>query len=148
MGPSLKSNAGFTLIESLFVFSIFTVIATVSFIMFRPTSSVSDEKLFFTLFKSDMYFAQAYAMTNKSYVNVNIIPHQHRYYIKDQSGKILIDREYSEHFLVDKGSQYLYYRYLPTGNINTFGTLYMYAQDQHYKIIFYIGKGRIHVSEI
>lgn len=143
----LQSNRGFTLIETLFVLSIFFLIISLSFLLVRPQFAYLDKQLFFSQFKQDLFNAQQYAISNNKIVNVNIFPSSHRYYVKDQEGKYIIDRIYSDKVKILAGSQNLYFRYNFNGNINTFGSLYIIIGNKQYKFTFHIGKGRFYVVQ-
>lgn len=106
-----------------------------------------DQQLFFSQFKDDLFYAQQYAISNKTIVNVNIFPFSHRYYAKDQKGKMIVDRTYSKSVTIMEGSQSLYFRYNTNGNINTFGSLYIQIREKQYKFTFHIGKGRFYVVQ-
>lgn len=143
----IKNNNGFTLIEAIFVFSIFSLIISFSFLLVRPQMSFLDKQLFFSQFKDDLFYVQQYAISNKTIVNVNILPFSHRYYAKDQKGMVIVDRTYSNSVTIMEGSQGLYFRYNTNGNINTFGSLYIQIQKKQYKFTFHIGKGRFYVVQ-
>jgi competence protein ComGD len=143
----LKANNGFTLIESIVVLSIFSIIVSFSFLLVRPQMFFLDQQLFFSQLKDDLFYAQQYAISNKSIVNVNIFPYSHRYYAKDLKGKMIVDRTYSQSVTIREGSQSLYFRYNTNGNINTFGSLYIKIREKKYRFTFHIGKGRFNVVE-
>jgi competence protein ComGD len=143
----MNNNNGFTLIESIFVLSMFALIVSFSFLIVRPQMFFLDKQLFFSQFKDDLYYMQQYAISNHTVVSVNILPQSHRYYAKDQNGNYIVDRIYSNKVNIREGSQKLYFRYNTSGNINTFGTLYIDIQEERYKFTFNIGKGRFYVVQ-
>ncbi|WP_066047068.1 competence type IV pilus minor pilin ComGD [Robertmurraya korlensis] len=144
----MSNQNGFTLIETIFVLCIFSLIVSFSFLLVRPQMFFLDKHLFFSQFKDDLFYMQQYAISNQTVVSVNILPLSHRYYAKDQNGKFIVDRTYSNKVNIREGSQKLYFRYNTTGNINTFGTLYIDILDETYRFTFYIGKGRFYAVQI
>jgi competence protein ComGD len=142
----LKNEKGFTLLESLFVLSIFLLILSMSFLPLRPQQNQLEAKLFFSQLKSDLLYAQQYAVTNQCLVRVNFMSTENHYYIRKQSGEVLIRRDYSNKIIIREGSQLLHFYYLYSGNINSFGSIYVYIDKKRYQMTFQLG-GRFYVKE-
>lgn len=143
-----KNEQGFTLLESLFVLSIFLLVMSLSIVLLRPHNQQLEEQLFFSQLKSDLLYAQQYALTNQKLVNVNFINSDHFYYVSKQNGKMLLKREYSNKISVTEGSQKLSFRYHSNGNISSFGSIYIYLEDKKYQMTFQLGRGRFYVKEL
>lgn len=98
--------------------------------------------------KSDLYFAQQYALSHHHEVYVFIVPEQNMYYIRGRvTNETLIKRELSKEIMIVEGSQMLYFQFLSDGNINKFGTFYFYVGKEKYRMTFQIGRGRFYVQK-
>lgn len=143
-----RSEAGFTLIESLIVFSIVLVISTAAIFSIRPMAASLLEQQFFSQLETDLLNAQTYAISHQKVIRVHIQPEQHMYYILRSGDEILIKREYSKDITIQKGSMDLYFSFLSNGNINQFGRFYIYLDEKTYSLTFLIGRGRFYVTEM
>lgn len=141
-----KNEKGFTLLESLFVLSIFLLIMSLSFLPLKNQESQLEAKLFFSQLKSDLLYAQQYAVTNQSLVRVNFVTPENYYYIRKQNGDILLKREYSKEIVIRGGSLDLHFYFLSNGNSNSFGSIYIYLDKEPYKMTFQLG-GRFYVMK-
>ncbi|MFE8702491.1 competence type IV pilus minor pilin ComGD [Cytobacillus sp. FJAT-54145] len=144
----LQRENGFTLIESLFVLSIFLIITTVSLVYLTPQNNQVEKQLFFSRLKADLLYAQAYAMSSKESVSVNILPQKHQYYIRRFNGELLVNRTYSKKIKIREGSISLYFKFNSDGNINSFGSFYIYFNEEQYRLTFLIGRGRFYVLKL
>lgn len=142
------NEKGFTFTEMLLVFSCFLIISSVTLILVKPQNSIIETRLFFTQLKSDLYFAQQYAISHQREVTVNIVSQQNYYYIRDRiTGPILVQRTYSEQIKVMEASIPLYFQFLPDGNISRFGSFLVKIDKVIYRFTFLIGKGRFYVTK-
>lgn len=138
---------GFTLIELLLVFTVFLIISSSSLILLKPYNSSLEREEFFSQFKSDIFYAQQYAICHQREVTINIIPEKRFYYIRDRlMGVNIIERTYSEGINVREGSLPLYIQFTQEGNIVRFGTIFVNIGEDPYRITFLIGKGRFYVT--
>lgn len=144
----IRNNQGFTLIESLFVLSIFLIIASITAVLVKPHFFYFEKQLFFSHLKSDLLYAQQYALTHQTDVVVQFLPDQHKYTAQVKLGsETIISREYSPQFEIRKGTMPLYFQYGPSGNTNKFGSFYIMAGEERYLITFLIGRGRFYVAK-
>ncbi|MFB6465830.1 competence type IV pilus minor pilin ComGD [Cytobacillus sp. Hz8] len=138
-------NKGFTLIESLFVLSIFMLMAMITIIMMKPQTNLLNRSTFFSQLKADIFYAQQYAISNQKQLSLNILPNQYKYYIKNQDGSYLLEREYARNIDISEGTLGLYLKFNPNGNVNKFGSIMIYIGKETYRMIFQIGGGRFYV---
>ncbi|GLB58178.1 competence type IV pilus minor pilin ComGD [Cytobacillus sp. NCCP-133] len=144
----IKNQKGFTLLESLFVLSIFLIIATITAVLIKPHFIYFEKQMFFTQLKADLLFAQQYAITHQTEVIVQFAPDQQMYSAHTKIGsRPVVIREYSKIFEVKKGTMPLYFQYGPGGNTNKFGSFYISAGEERYQITFLIGQGRFYVAK-
>jgi competence protein ComGD len=143
-----KNENGFTLLESLFVLSIFLLLTSLSLLFLSPNHTSLEKQLFFSQLKADLFLAQQYAITNQEVVLVNFDPENHFYYVKKTNGKTLIKKEFSEKITVSEGSLKLNFRFSSSGNISSFGSIYIYIEKERYRMTFLIGEGRFYVVKV
>jgi competence protein ComGD len=143
-----NDQKGFTLIESLVVLSIFMIISSITVFSLKPQHSLIEDKGFLTQLKSDLYFAQQYAISHQHEVSVVIIPEKYSYYLLLSTDlPPILMRNYSKNIYFTVGSLPLYFKFLSDGNVNQFGTLFIQTQNKRYLLTVLIGKGRFYVKE-
>lgn len=147
--PQLHNkNGGFTLVESLIVFSVFMLLATVTAFMVRPQYQYAEKQSFLTQLKADLLYGQQYAISHQHEVTVNFIPEQHYYCIRDNYLRpFIVERTYPDNITLSPGSMPLYFKYLPDGNVSKFGNFYITINGKEYHFTILIGKGRFYVPE-
>ncbi|MBN8200462.1 competence type IV pilus minor pilin ComGD [Bacillus sp. NTK034] len=144
----IKNKEGFTFIETLFIFSIFLIIATITAVLLKPQFLYLEKMLFFSQFKSDLLYAQNYAITHQTDVAIQIVPEENRYFAQVKLvADPIISREYPGIIEIKEGTMPLFFLYGPGGITNKFGTFYVKADNEQYKITFLIGRGRFYVEK-
>ncbi|WP_066293547.1 competence type IV pilus minor pilin ComGD [Bacillus sp. FJAT-29937] len=144
----LRKQGGFTLIESLFVLSVFLIIASVPAFLLKPHFISFEKEKFISQLKADLYYAQQYALAHHIDVYVHVLPEAKRYVIHEKlSSNYLIEREIPESITVEEENMKLYFYFQSDGNINRFGSFNIYAGKEKYRFTFYIGKGRFYVAK-
>jgi len=143
----VKSN-GFTLIETLIVLSAFLIMSFSSVLLLKPTHHFLQSQVFFSQLKSDLYFAQQYAIAHQEEVSVHIMPESNYYYVRTRfNGPIIIERTYSPEIKVREGSLKLFFQFMADGNTNKFGTFFIEVGNKRYRMTLLIGRGRFYVVE-
>lgn len=144
----INSEDGFTLLESLFVLSVFLIIASISAILFKSQFTSLEKQQFISQLKADLLYGQQYAMSHHALVIVHILPEESYYYIRESYNKdFLIKREIPEAITVKEGSMKLFFQFQPDGNINRFGSFLIKVDKVWYRMTFLIGKGRFYVAK-
>jgi competence protein ComGD len=139
---------GITLIETLVVLSIVAVISSVTIIQINPKKYMFENDLFLTQLQSDFYVAQSFAISHQQELTVVFDIQQKRYYIRGKfNGLTIIERKFPPRVSIKYGSLPLTFKILSDGNINQFGSLYIYIGEREYKITFLLGKGRFYIVE-
>ncbi|MBA4535804.1 type II secretion system protein [Bacillus aquiflavi] len=142
----IQRSAGFTLVETLFVLSVFFMIASITVFLLKPHFTKIEKEFFFSNLAADLYYAQIYAIAHQSEVTVNFLPDQQFYYFRSRHHqRHLLKRTYSKEILIYEGSINLNFRFLADGNINKFGSFFIRIHDNRYKLTFLLGKGRFYV---
>jgi competence protein ComGD len=143
----MENSNGFTMVEMLVVLSAFIVLSFSSLFLFFPQDELLEQELFFSQFKTDLLYAQQYAISHQEKITVHIVPESKLYYIiGEEYGKgYLINRSYSSQIQIE--SPLVKFSYMPDGNIDKFGPIYIKIGAKRYVFMIQIGKGRFYVTE-
>lgn len=95
--------------------------------------------------QSDLFFAQQYAISRQETISFYIFPDENRYIATPPNSAAIIDRSYEEDIAIYEDTMKLSFRFLPSGNVSSFGSLYAEAGGETYRITFLIGKGRFYI---
>jgi competence protein ComGD len=140
-------SKGFTFIETLIVFSILAVVASVTLIQLNPNKNMMDHHLFLTQLQTDIYNAQQIAITHQQEVTVVFDTQARRYYFRLKfDNSPFIERKFPSKVSVKYGSMPLIFRILHDGNVSQFGTLFIYIDGKEYRLTFLLGKGRFYIA--
>jgi competence protein ComGD len=143
-----NKQAGFTLIESLLVLSIFMIISSVTAFSLKPQYFMIDDSVFLTQLQADLLYAQQYAIAHQSEIFVRFTEDQFEYSIYYRYDlPHVVERSYSTNIKVYGGSLPLTFKFLPDGNVSKFGSFYIKTSDKSYRVTFLIGKGRFYVTQ-
>ncbi|OIK11765.1 competence protein ComG [Bacillus sp. MUM 116] len=143
-----RSQAGFTLIESLLVLTIFLIISSITVFSIKPQSNRIEDEVFISQLKADLIYAQQYAISHQHEVTVSFMENEYNYYIFESNDiPRLVERYYSRDIHVNPGTLPLYFRFLPDGNVSKFGSFTVVTKDKQFRITFLLGKGRFYVKE-
>lgn len=141
---NFQAQKGFTLIEMLLVLSIFMLIISVLSAGFFSLNESMEEKHYIKMLERDLLLGHTYAITNNQFV-MFLYRFEENAYLLSVGQRVLIKRQLPEHISFLPGQEMNYFYFLPTGNINKFGTLTFYIRDHTYQVIFSIGKGRFRI---
>jgi competence protein ComGD len=142
------NEKGFTLTEILLVFSIFLLLSAITLINLNPQYTSIEKNMFFSGFKSDLFYAQQYAISHQTTITVNIMSERNYYYFRENiNGPIIREHYFSDEVKITEGSMPLYFQFLPDGNISRFGSFFIRIGAKTYRMTFQIGKGRFYVTE-
>lgn len=142
-----SSERGFTLIESLFVLSIFLIISSITAFSLKPQYERMESEEFLTQLQADLFYGQQYAISHQQEVTVMIVPEEHHYYLRNNLTLPFLHRYFSNAITVTRGTLPLTFKFTPSGFVNKFGTLYIQCGSKQYRLTFLIGKGRFYVVE-
>lgn len=144
----LRTSKAFTYIEMVFVLAIVSILLILQFkyIPTNQTVTFTNHKFLNNLI---MQFNYLKAKAIKDNLPITLIfnnfskeiilnePHHPRTTIKLKENSFIHPRTNIKYLTFDKN-----------GHINKFGTVYIACNDQLYKIIFHIEKGRVHYEEV
>jgi competence protein ComGD len=142
----MKSEQGFTLIESLFVLAIFLIIASISAICFKPQYETMESEAFLYQLQSDLFYGQQYALSHQHTVSVVIYPDQHYYILRyTPTSPPFLVRYYSNIITISPVTLSLVFDFTPSGSVNKAGSIRLQCGSKHYLLTVLIGKGRFYV---
>jgi competence protein ComGD len=144
----MKNPLGFTLIEMLFVLSIFLVMASVSAMLLRPQYLMFEKEKFYSQLKGDLLYAQQYAISRQQLVVVYMRPQENKYLITESSGGTpIVERKISQAIELGQGTLKPIFQFNKDGRIAQFGTIKFSSGEQKYVITIQIGVGRIKIAK-
>lgn len=149
MNELRNDNNGFTLIEVLIVL---TVVIILGSIVWSNSSKIYERKVmdqFLRQLQHDLLFVQQYAMVHQKTVYIYWYPNQ-SYYEAELTALDgdLFERKYDSAIQVKSMTMKFPITYKPNGSIERGGTIYIQNQDEAYKLIFSIGKGRFRLEKL
>jgi competence protein ComGD len=143
-----KGN-GFTLIEMLLVLFIIMTIVTITFFHLRTSYEEKVIGQFLELFQEDIWLAQEYAISHSQSVELSFYNGQTFYDLRESGFRNLI---YKRTFHSDLQIRPLTItnpiKFLPNGNINQPGTMYVLYNLNTYKVVFQLGRGRFYIEKL
>ncbi len=140
------NSKGFTLIETLIVFSVFCLLSFASVLLIGPSKDNLTREMFLSQLQSDLLFAQQYAISHQEKVNVVFTGTNNSYYIRtDPFNPKLLERQYADDIQIREDTMGLRFNYMVDGNINKFGSWHLQVGDEFYRLTFQIGKGRFYI---
>jgi competence protein ComGD len=142
----LHNQKGFTLIESLIVFSIFLIISSITVFSMSPQFHSVNDKAFISQLKADLYYGQQYAIANQKEVKVIFYEHEHMYVLIAGSNRI-VERIHSPKITVGQVNIQFYFKFNSNGSIDRFGSFFIRTEKKLYRLTLLIGKGRFYVVE-
>lgn len=142
----VRGQAGFTLIEMLFVLSVFLVMAATAAVLLRPQYVLLEKERFSAQLKADLLYAQQYAISLQQPVKVYIRPKENRYFIVQESNsRRIVERDIPQSIQIGQGTLKPIFEFGSDGRISQFGTIRFSAGKQNYCLYIQIGVGRIYV---
>jgi competence protein ComGD len=142
----MKSEQGFTLIESLFVLAIFLIIASVSAVCFKTQYETMENEAFLYQLQSDLFYGQQYALSHQHSVSVAIYPDQHYYILRyTPASPPFLTRYYSNLITISPVTLSLVFDFTPSGSVNKSGSIRLQRGSKQYLLTILIGKGRFYV---
>ncbi|WP_239582856.1 competence type IV pilus minor pilin ComGD [Bacillus tianshenii] len=140
---------GFTLVESLLVLSLVSVILSFTILKIAQIEEKHVTKNFFSQLTNDLLFAQQYAMSTKRSVAITFSTSNHYYRITQGSGNELLKRTYHEDIRVDPRTMGTLLIFHTSGSIQKSGMMGIsYKEQENYRLVFQLGKGRFYVEAI
>ncbi|WP_156324583.1 competence type IV pilus minor pilin ComGD [Bacillus sp. FJAT-27245] len=143
----MASEKGFSMAEALIALAGFLVISTSCLATAVPLYETARKEAFFNVLKADLYYSQLYALSHQREVAFTIASDRNYYYAYERYDMPHIaERSYPKEINITRGTMPLFFKFQMDGNVNTFGTFYIYVKDEKYKMTIQIGRGRFYVA--
>ncbi|WP_409270644.1 competence type IV pilus minor pilin ComGD [Neobacillus sp. SCS-31] len=143
----MASEKGFSMAEALIALAGFLAISTASLAITIPLYETAKKEAFFNVLKADLYYSQLYAISHQREVTFNIVRDKNYYYSHERFDMPLVtNRWYPKEINITKGSMPLSFKFLVDGNVNMFGSFFIYVDEEKYKMTIQIGRGRFYVA--
>lgn len=137
---------GFTLVETLFVLSIFLIISSITAFSIKPQYDENVCRQFLTTFQADFLYGQQYAISHQQEVTVVISSDHFYYYLRTAYNQPpFVMRNYSNSIVITSKTLPLSFKFTPSGNVSSFGSLAIKCGSRNYTMTVLIGKGRFYV---
>jgi competence protein ComGD len=142
-----RGQNGFTLVESLLVFSVFLIISAVTAFSLKPQYFLENDNVFITQLEADLLYGQQFAISHQCEVFVRLTETEgYSIYYRYDLPPLLI-RSYPENLKIYAGTLPLSFKFLPDGNVAQFGSIEINSCCKKYRLTILIGKGRFYVVE-
>ncbi len=140
---------GFTMIEMLVVLMIVIVVVTLSYFQLRTVYEKQVIKHFLAEFQEDIWLAQEYAISHSQTVELSFYE-QETFYDLRESGfrKLILKRPHHPRLNIRPLTITNPIKFHANGNINRPGSMYVEYNDQKYKVVFQLGRGRFHIEKL
>ncbi|OAS85117.1 competence type IV pilus minor pilin ComGD [Metabacillus litoralis] len=140
---------GFTLVESLLVLSIVTIMSFVLIVNIFPIYHEKVIETFLEQFEKDMMYAQQYALVNDEPVYILFAVERNQYKIvTGESAKTLLSSNYQHKIQIEGVTLKNRVTFNSNGSIQKSGTMLITYNGSSYKVIFYLGKGRMKIEKL
>jgi competence protein ComGD len=144
-----KNSKGFTIVEMMIVLMVVTFMSS---IIWYNGANIHKRKVidqFFRQLETDILYVQQYAMVHQEQILIYWYPDQSYYEAERYAFKgELFERKYGKHIQVKATTLRFPIIFMPNGSINRGGSIFIYIDDETYKVIFTIGKGRFRVEKL
>lgn len=144
----LNKSTGYTLIEVMVVLLLIIFVGGITASSFTSMSSEKKAKEFLMLLESDLLYAQQYALSHGDRVEFIIDAQGKRYFLRHNFAPVLV-RQFDEEILFERGTLHFHeVVFLANGNIQKSGTILVTINEQLYRIVFLLGRGRFYIEKL
>ncbi|MFA8437664.1 competence type IV pilus minor pilin ComGD [Pueribacillus sp. YX66] len=143
----MANEKGYTLFELIIVITILGIVILIAIPSFTPISEAHEVEHFFEQLEDDLYFTQVTALSRGKPVLLDFRTSSSLYQVR-MDNKVIVQRNYPEHFTVEKGSMNTTIEFNLNGNIRNPGTIFVDTNNGKYKLTFQLGKGRFDVTKL
>lgn len=140
-----KNESGYTLLETIMVMSIMSVLMVITMLFIQPFQSQKKADLFFEALERDVLYAQQYAISNKIGVMI-LFDTAKNQYIGVEGGipaKRLFTVKYDSGIQMSPLTMDARVQFNSEGGILSSGSMSVTFHNKKYKMIFYMGMGRM-----
>ncbi|WP_102345603.1 competence type IV pilus minor pilin ComGD [Bacillus sp. Marseille-P3661] len=145
----ISREKGFTLLETIVVFSLFCIVISITLISLQPLYRQIKIDHFIEQLQTDVLYAKIYSISHHTNVNISFFPTQNKYYV--YTGGIqnnIVSRQYSSEIDLQFATLPTIVRFTYNGNIIQSGRMYIKYHGDMYSVVFLFGKGLTYVSKL
>ncbi|MGO4887140.1 competence type IV pilus minor pilin ComGD [Anaerobacillus sp. MEB173] len=148
MKQYLKNSYGYSLIEVMVVLMMITVVGGISVTSFVSMNSEKKAADFLALFESDLLYAQQYAISHGSNVTIRFDNSKQMYSIIHRFVSVS-DRHFAKGIAFERGTLHLNeITFRHNGNISKSGSILINIEDNSYRVVFLLGRGRFYIEKL
>ncbi|SFD53811.1 competence protein ComGD [Lentibacillus persicus] len=141
----MKHEAGFTLIEVIFVLAVLSVLILLSAPLKSSVLETKTEETFLNTLEMDLLFMQSMASNSKSIYKMSFaVP---GYYTIKHRDKLFRERKIPEGWRINTRTFKEVITFNESGNLRKSGTFAIHTLNEHYNVICPLGKGRCYIEK-
>ncbi len=144
-----EKEDGFTLVEVLIVLGCLTLMLTIVNTITWKMFETYGQKVFLNQLEKDIYYAQAYAIENKTHVTLRFSTGQNEYSAYSYTNHTILTIQKADSLRFKKVGN-VTVTYTSSGNIEGPTTIHLTDKSGKtiYKLVFQLGRGRFYISEV
>jgi competence protein ComGD len=131
----------------MIVLLIIGIICSVAYPKFNSFITNRKTEYFLNSLEKDIIHTQQKAINESRVYSLTFHNEEHIYRIRANGSNKRVNRSIPKHILVEGHSMLLSIQFNQYGNISRAGTIYIYSEDDTYKMVFQLGKGKFHVTK-
>jgi len=143
-----NKQRGFTLLESLIVLSIVSIMSMVLLINITTIHKQKTIETFLNTLHDDLLFSQQYALVNGKTVIILFSESEKKYYVTHSLGVKILARSYPSSISIEGATLENRVIYNNFGSISKSGTILVKHAKDTYRLVVYLGKGRVKIEKI
>ncbi|WP_078552872.1 competence type IV pilus minor pilin ComGD [Bacillus alkalicellulosilyticus] len=144
-----SKEQGYSLPELIITLSILSILTGLVMVSFQPLQAAHKKQHFLTQFQNEVYFAQQLAISTGISTSVLISNTQGTYAVSQYNTSLYRRTFDNQSIFFQRGSIGIHdimYQY--NGNISKSGTLLVEVDNEKYRIVFLLGKGRFYIEKL
>ncbi|MGG0247084.1 competence type IV pilus minor pilin ComGD [Peribacillus frigoritolerans] len=142
------SDGGYTLSETLIVLAIFVLLISIGPNLYPSFTKGMENRLFLSQFHEDLFYAQQYAISHKSWIYLHIDNTEKIYTVSSYKEGIVLERSIPEDIQFLSGTLGFSFHFNQYGNASKAGTIMIDTSKGKYKLVLNIGKGRFRIEKL
>lgn len=141
---------GFTLVEIVIVLGCLSLMLTIVNTASSKMFDIYEQKAFLNQLQKDIYYAQVFAIENRTYVTFRFMTNQNDYTAYNYSNSHILSSTQKPESIRFKAVGNIVVSFTSAGNIEVPGTINLIDRNGKiiYKLVFQLGRGRFYITEV
>ncbi|MCM3716792.1 hypothetical protein M3206_01295 [Fictibacillus phosphorivorans] len=135
------------MIEMMIILLIVGIIGSVAFPKFQSFIKNRKTEYFLNTLEKELMMTQQKAINETSVYRLTFNNEKEIYQIGTYGSNKVLKREIPKHITVEGQALEMAIQFNQNGNISRAGTIYIHSDDDVYKMVFQIGKGKFYVTK-